>query len=158
VFQLDFELSLQVKNAHGASPETAGATELRYDLFLGNVILRNDSCNLDAVWGWIPLLDFASGIEKICTDLTSQSLNEAKFTFTENDETLNFERVESDIVMSASYSSCEIVVPQAEFATKVRSFISRLRGVVEGDCPEIVRNASYRALFVSFDIKADENF
>jgi hypothetical protein len=149
MFQLDFELSLQAKNSHGTSLETAGATELRYDLFLGNVILRNDSCNLDAAWGWIPLLDFASGIEKICIDLSSQSLNEAKFTFTENDETLNFELVEGNVVVSASYSSCEIVVPQAEFVMKVRSFISRLRGVVEADCPEIVRNASYRSLFAA---------
>src|SRR5258708_20257126 len=44
---------------------TAGKTELRYDVGLGDVILRFDQIDLSAKGGWIPLIDFALALEDI---------------------------------------------------------------------------------------------
>lgn len=158
MFHLNFQLTPQVGKARGsASLETAAVTQLRYDLFPGDIILRDDSCNLEAAWGWIPLLDFAAAIKRIDMELDLEPHMEAQFTFTENDESLRFSSADDEVVISATYSPCKILLPKEEFAKVVDSYVFRLRSEVEALHPELLRNASYLELFAELEKSADES-
>ncbi len=146
--QMDYQLAPQSSEPqHRVDLATADVAQLRYDLSLGDLILRSDTCDLSAAWRWVPLRDAASGLLRISRELDSQSSGEAIFDFTENDATLTFNRTDDEVAVSASYSSCGITISKVEFAEIVNSFVSRLRRDVEESCPGIIQNSNYSGLF-----------
>lgn len=79
---------------------------LRYELFLGSLIFKNGSQQLFLDWNWIPILDFALCLLKITSELSESPIeNEKEFDFTESDERIKFEKNESIIKISFSFSN-----------------------------------------------------
>ena len=121
---------------------TAGKTELRYDVGLGDVILRFDQIDLSAKGGWIPLIDFALALEDIANRFVKEG-GPAIFEFA----TLRFDRRGSNLVISASYLPVQIEVPLALFLEQVERFEARLSKDMQEKYPDLARNEAFRGLF-----------
>jgi hypothetical protein len=124
----------------------AGKTELRYDVGLGDVILRFDQIDLSAKGGWIPLIDFALALKDIGNRLVKEG-GPAIFEFAELDAILCFDRRGSDLVISASYIPGQIEVPLAVFRKQVERFEAKLSKEMQEKYPDLARNEAFRGLF-----------
>ena len=127
---------------------TVAETDLRYYVAPGDIILRADQTDLSAIWGWIPLIDFALALREIAEALAVAEGNET-FEFTESEATLNFERRGQEVVISGSYAPGEVIVPLPVFREQVRDLARRLDAELLANHPELGRNPVYQALNLS---------
>ena len=81
MFQIDFTSN---KNLIEKEALIADDMAYRYDLFLGDIILKNENFKIDLSWGWIPLLDFAHSFFLICNDLSTKNDSVEEFEFTDS--------------------------------------------------------------------------
>ncbi|MDZ4697703.1 MAG: hypothetical protein SGI86_21370 [Deltaproteobacteria bacterium] len=104
----------------------AAPEELRYELFLGNVYLRESMEQIDfsAPWGWVPVLDFALSLKAVSEALEEDT--NAKFEFTESDAVLSFERLGVDVEITASYAAGSIRLSHAQFGALAAAFSRRV--------------------------------
>ena len=127
---------------------TVAEADLRYYVAPGDIILRADQADLSAIWGWIPLVDFALALREIAEALAVAEGNET-FEFTESEATLNFERQGQEVVISGSYAPGEVIVPLPVFREQVRDLARRLDAELLAKHPELGRNPFYQALNLS---------
>lgn len=99
----------------------ASETDLRYRLFLGDVAVRVGDVTFDASWGWVPVLDFALGLEHAVLELL-RGERDSEFEFTESDSAIKFQRDDQDVAISASYAPQRAVVKLNDLAVAIRSF------------------------------------
>lgn len=59
---------------------------------LGDVIFIVYEVDLSARWGWVPVLDFALGLDAIVDALAPEGAGDEVFEFTESDATIVFRR------------------------------------------------------------------
>jgi len=59
---LDYRLSPLPGDRTDRELVSASESELRYSLFLGDVVFRVGDADFSANWGWVPVLDFALGL------------------------------------------------------------------------------------------------
>jgi hypothetical protein len=128
---------------------TVAEADLRYYVAPGDIILRADQTDLSAIWGWIPLIDFALALREIAEALAVAEGNET-FEFTESEATLNFERQGQEVVISGSYAPGEVVIPFTVFREQVRDLSRRLDAELLAKHPELGRNPVYQALNLSW--------
>lgn len=121
---------------------TAGKTELRYDVGLGDVILRFDQIDLSAKGSWIPLIDFALALDDIAKRLVKEGCP-AILEFA----TLCFDRRGSNLVISASYIPDQIEVPLVVFQDQVKRFEVQLSKEMQEKYPDLARNEAFQGLF-----------
>jgi hypothetical protein len=127
---------------------TVAEADLRYYVAPGDIILRADQTDLSAIWGWIPLIDFALALREIAEALAVAEGNET-FEFTESEATLNFERQGLEVVISGSYAPGEVIVPLPVFREQVRNLARRLDAELLAKHPELGSNPVYQALKLS---------
>lgn len=72
MLKLDYALSPSWNACSTATLEDADETSLRYDCFLGDVIFLAFEVDLNARWGWVPVLDFALGLEAVVVRLHAE--------------------------------------------------------------------------------------
>ena len=130
---------------------TVAEADLRYYVAPGDIILRADQTDLSAIWGWIPLIDFALALREIAEALAVAEGNET-FEFTESEATLNFECQGQEVVISGSYAPGEVIVPFTVFREQVRDLVRRLDAELLAKHPELGRNPAYQALNLSRDV------
>jgi len=122
-YQLDPIVASKQSNVDLA---TAAPETLRYDLFLGNVVLHGDGADFSASWGWVPVLDFA-----LCLKAIAEALEHSAaecFEFTESDAALEFRRDGKEVEVSSNYAPGMLRVPLPEFQEQVRGFARRVIG------------------------------
>jgi hypothetical protein len=124
----------------------AGKTELRYDVGLGDVILRFDQIHLSAKGGRIPLIDFALALDGIANRPVKED-GPAIVEFAELDANLCFDRKGSNLVISASYIPGQIEVPFAVFREQVERFEANLSKELQERYPDLARNQTFQELF-----------
>ena len=127
---------------------TVAEADLRYYVAPGDIILRADQTDLSAIWGWIPLIDFALALREIAEALAAAEGNET-FEFTESEATLNFERQGQEVVISGSYAPGEVTVPLPVFREQVKDLARRLDAELLAKHPELGSNSVYQALKLS---------
>jgi hypothetical protein len=127
---------------------TVTEADLRYYVAPGDIILRADQTDLSAIWGWIPLIDFALALRKIAEALAVAEGSET-FEFTESEATLNFERRGQEVAISGSYAPGEVIVPLPVFSEQVRELARRLDAQLLAKHPELGRNPVYREFKLS---------
>jgi hypothetical protein len=127
---------------------TADEADLGYYAATGDIILSTDQTNLSARWGWIPLIDFALAMRKICEVLAVGEGSET-FEFTESEAKLQFDRRGQEITISGSYAPGEITIPFRAFVEKVTDFAQRLDAELMAKRPELRQNPVYRAFKLS---------
>lgn len=72
MIRFDYELSPDWnRSATRAELRCADETALRYNCFLGDVVLILDGTNFSAQWRWVPVLDFALGLRAVAGGLVN---------------------------------------------------------------------------------------
>lgn len=127
MFTLNYEISeksRELNGLHGYDLSNISLTDLHYsDLFTGNLIVKNETTDLSAGWGWIPILHAAQTINDISKNLVDNYQDE--YEFTENSDKLLFNCTEGAVRITATYAEGEIAVSYEEFKVAAGSFLSR---------------------------------
>jgi hypothetical protein len=140
---LDYQLSPSW-NAKTSETDLASVDEmaLRYQLLLGDVVLKANAHDFSANWGWIPVIDFAAALKHIVVELREDEVRETTFDFTESDATLRFKRAGNALLISSSYTLGEAQVPFKDFATAVDAFACRVGRELREQYPALRKNAA----------------
>lgn len=140
MLKLDYALSPSWNAQSSAALEDADETVLRYDCFLGDVIFLVYQVDLSARWGWVPVLDFALGLNAIVDALAGEDIVEEVFEFTESDATIAFRRDGVAVEVEASYVPGAARVAYKDLRAAVKGFVVRVLGDFTRDHPELGRN------------------
>lgn len=132
--RLEYSLTGQTDRPTSETLKLAEEIALRYDYFLGDVIFIAQGIDLSARWGWIPVLDFALGLEYVVDHLRGEgAAGPHLFEFTESDATISFERDHDLVNIAASYSSQSAQVAYSDLRNASTSFLTQMiDDLVEG--------------------------
>ena len=119
-YNLDLGLAKQITDRDIIS---ANHSALDYDLFCGDIYFRIDGANFDAVWNWIPVIQFSTELAKICCTL--QNGETAEFEFTESDDKIWFSRTKEVIDVSSDYSNAHAQTSLAEIRSASVSLLGQ---------------------------------
>jgi hypothetical protein len=152
MIEIDYELSPSDSfDQMRVEPSTASDAHLRYDFFLGDLVLRVDGVDLSARWRWIPLLDVAACLYLILQELESGK-QQAIFDFTESSETIQFERgPRGEVCISSSYASGRGCVDIAAFKAAVLDFSRRVLLDAFNKYPSLRHNTDLRSWYPPAD-------
>ena len=140
MIELDYVISPSWNKRTGSvALETADGWVLRYDCFLGDVIFLVHEFDLSARWGWVPILDFALGLDAVVGSLREDAKTEV-FEFTESDATIAFRRDHEAVEIEASYVTGMARVAYEDLRTAVRQFAVRVLDDFAREHPELTRN------------------
>lgn len=87
-----FEINYRFSNSNYLSSANPDESTLRYSLFLGDVILKDEKSAISMDWDWIPILDFAICMIAIYNNLFEKESSIEEFEFTESNEKLIFRK------------------------------------------------------------------
>jgi hypothetical protein len=123
--------------------DLSGATEssLRYDYFLGDVIIRVDGGDLSAAWGWVPILDFALALRSIMEALEDGTTE--LFEFTESEAVLRFTRSGDVVRIEASYTPVVVQISFDMLYREVVKFCRRILDELAAAHPDLRSNPFY---------------
>lgn len=142
---LDYRLVPQANDVADRALDSASEDDIRYRLFLGDVVFRVGEADFSAIWGWVPVLDFAMGLEHVVRDLLRGN-KEAEFEFTESDSTIRFERDEGEVFVSANYAPRRAVVKLETLVGAVRTFRTQVLNDLLMAHPALRLNVTVRRL------------
>ena len=144
---LDYQLSPSW-NAKSTEADLASVDEmsLRYQVLLGDVVLKVNAHDFSARWGWIPVIDFAAALKHVVGELGEHGTVETTFDFTESDAVLRFKRAGDALVISSSFAPGEAHVPLKDFAAAVDAFARRVRQELSEQYPALRQNKSFNDL------------
>ncbi|MFJ4097795.1 hypothetical protein ACIPYS_40060 [Kitasatospora sp. NPDC089913] len=130
------ELGYSLSNRFPDPPQTdyrsAGARELRYDLFCGDVHVEDEASDLSTAWGWVPVLDFAWALCDIVEELDrdpaggrAARVQTADLDFTQNTHLLRFARRFNWVEVTATWLPDEppVVVRHGDLRREARDFL-----------------------------------
>lgn len=148
ILQLDYRLS-DVWNDKTSQADLATVDEmtLRYELLLGDVILKAEDMDFSARWGWVPVLDFAASVRQIAEQLTESDGIEANFDFTESNAEIFFKRRGNLILISTNYASGEVQISLTEFGAAIADFVSRVAKELSRLYPSLTQNIWFHRMF-----------
>jgi hypothetical protein len=142
VIALDYELSPAWNRKTGeVDLRAADEMTLRYDCFLGDVVLVVGDLDLSARWGWVPVLDFALGLRSIAGALAAEE--EQVFEFTESEATIEFRRKGGVVEISSSYVEGAAEVAHVDFSLHAEQFLARVVVELGRAHPELTDNAFF---------------
>ncbi|MES2619693.1 MAG: hypothetical protein V4615_02495 [Bacteroidota bacterium] len=121
----------------------ADETDLRYNLFLGSLILKTQKKSIIIDWDWIPLIDFAICLLAICNNLLTKMKGEEEFEFTESDSKVFFQKNGDRIKIITSFSDEVLEMSFEEFQSAVKMFYKSLLFEIVGKVQEIKNNSSF---------------
>jgi len=145
-----FELSYRISEKSRKEESTAGydlleATETDFDysdIFVGDLIIKNEDTDLSALWDWVPILYVMTGISEAYVTLSGNKW--ALVDFTENAEQIHLERNGSKVSISTSYSSGVIVVDYDEFGKLAVDFMEKSLKDLKKIHPKTKRNQTIK--------------
>jgi hypothetical protein len=141
----DYRLSPMPSERTDRELVSATETELRYSLFLGDIVFSVGDADFNAKWGWVPVLDFALGLDHAVGELL-QGKEEAEFEFTESDNVIRFRRDGEDVSVSASYAPHRTIVNLEDLVYAVRTFRKRVVNDLSLIHPQLRMNPTMRNL------------
>lgn len=137
---LDYHISpLSPERSNGAGLTSASEADLRYALFLGDVIFRIGDADFSARWDWVPILDFAIGLERAVEEL-QRGKEHSEYDFTESDAAIRFARDEGEVFVSATFVPYRAVVALSELLGAAHAFRTRVVDELCSTYPELRRN------------------
>jgi hypothetical protein len=134
------------EKAKSVSLDTIDAMSLHYDYFLGDILFRVGEHNLDADWGWVPVLDFAICMRKIVHLLDAGKPQ--VFEFTESDAYIKMEREGSRVVLYTNYKlgSPSVPVSYHKLDSAVEHFYKDLIAYLTKEFPTLKKNSYIQSL------------
>jgi hypothetical protein len=121
--------------------------DLRYRLFLGDVVILVDSCNLSTSWGWVPVVDFASSMLQIKDELSDGTTSSSTFEFTESENTIRFNRVNGVVRVDSSYAACSGESSIQELISEIDAFVQNVFSNLISKYPALQANRTFTRLF-----------
>lgn len=146
---LDYTLSPDWNASTDVDLAVAQEWQLRYDCFLGDVIFIVYELDLSGRWGWVPVLDFALGLDAIIDALGAGDEVEELFEFTESGASISFRRTGDRVEIDASYVPDVATVGYADLRGEVKRFLLRVLEGLIGEHRELATNA-----FIAREISA----
>lgn len=130
-----------LKKAKSSNLKTADSMTLHYDHFLGDILLRVGGYDLNADWGWVPVLDFAVCMKEITSSL--EDGNPQIFEFTESDAYIKMEREGNTVLLSTNYGPdpSRIRIDYDHFSDAVERFCKNLIIYLTNELPELNTNS-----------------
>lgn len=121
--------------------------ELHYDHFLGDIIIKINSIEIGADWGWVPVLDFAICMNSIVKSL---DLNHSQaFEFTESEAMINLVRISQDeLVITPNfgiYENQKIEVNYHEFVESLRRLFDDMIKYLLREIPGLRKNPQFKS-------------
>jgi len=138
-----FEIKYRFSGSASSDITKSDETDLRYNLFLGSLILKTQNNSIIIDWDWIPLIDFAICLFTICNNLNTKMQGEEEFEFTESDSKIIFQKNGDRIKIVTSFSDEILEMSFEEFQEGVRTFYKSLLFEVVEKNQEIKDNASF---------------
>jgi len=117
-----FEINYNFSNGNSQDVTKADETALRYNFFLGGVILKNGNNSISLDWEWIPILDFALCLLTICNSLGQKISGEEEFEFTESEARIIFQKDTDRMRIVASFSNETLELGFDDFQKTIEEF------------------------------------
>jgi hypothetical protein len=127
-------------NSHQINLSSADEMTIRYNLFLGDIVMQIETCDFSTNWGWVPVLDFIISLNDIICELNKHSHFEIIFEFTESEANIKFERDGIFLLVSASYVQGTSKVLFDDFSIELEVFTSRVIKDILNNFPESKNN------------------
>jgi hypothetical protein len=124
---------------------TASESDLHYDLFLGDVTFKVDDTDLSALWGWIPIIDFAACLHRIADHLVPGDTE--TFEFTESEQRLDFTLQNGIVEINSTYANATVTMPRDELRRSAREFLKRVLDDLSRAHPGLDENSTVRRLY-----------
>lgn len=137
--RLDYSLSASWNRSAPRALAEAEEWVLRYRCFLGDVIFVIDDVDMSALWGWVPVLDFALALEWISQRLADGEASE-RFDYTESEATITFRRTGGQVEIDPSYAPGVARVGLTELRRETRGFLDRVLADLVGRHPDLAAN------------------
>ncbi len=131
-------------NCADADLSSADDLQLRYDLFLGDILLLAGGRDFSARWGWVPILDFAVALSLAIAELRNSG--HSWVDFTENDALLRLRSEGDRVVISATYAEGTATPTLNAFLQAIRAMNARLVSDLETSYPSLTRSSAYQGL------------
>ena len=141
---MTYELDPAWNRAEARDLAAADEMALRYHHFLGDVRLTVGDVDMSAIWGWIPLLDFAAGLVEVLKSLRSGGRGEVDFT--ESDARLVIRRDGDTLTIKPSYRPVEADVPYGDFLLAAMEARKVLCAELAARYPELAQNHGFTGL------------
>lgn len=121
---------------------SADEAQLRYYAFPGDQILRIDGADFSAIWGWVPLLDFAA----VLVDAVAQAAagKDEEILFTENEARIVLRADGEAVAVSCSYADAVATIGRAELARAAEAYAARLLDELSAQFPALRSNVDLK--------------
>lgn len=117
------------------------ASDLDYYLFCGNIFFKIGGKNFDALWNWIPVIDFATQLYLISTNLIVGQCK--SLYFTESEATIKFCRKENIISVAPSYVFENAEIDCSELQEASKEFLGNILESLSTSYPQLLENAPF---------------
>jgi hypothetical protein len=139
---LNYEYNLkEIKKLSNIDLSIISSTDIDYYLFCGNIIFRVNDRNFDALWGWIPIIDFATNLFLILSKI-KEGESEIYY-FTESEATIKFHRKDGSIMINPSYCLFEEKVVYEEMKATTHQFLKRVLTETSVQFPQLSKNSVF---------------
>ena len=101
------------------------SSRIQEQVLLGDLILALGEVDCSARWSWIPILDLAACLSAIAVALRKTECSVERFEFTENAESILFERDADFVRVTPSYIPCSHSVRLVELSECIAAFRDR---------------------------------
>jgi hypothetical protein len=125
---------------------TADSMTLRYEVFLGDQIFLVDDADFSALWGWVPILDFAASMVSVAEELASGE-TDVQFEFTDSGAVINFSRLDQRLMISSSYTTARARVGLDELHKAAQSYARTVFEDATALYPALKNNRSFLARY-----------
>jgi hypothetical protein len=141
------ELGFEVKGYPGSRRRVEADRDLsqvsRPDLiqgaFMGDAIVRFGDVDFSTHFGWVTLIDWCLRLTVSVQSLAS--VDSTRFSFSESDDFMSFERIRDGLRIECSYSSEVAVIRREEdLAYAVRDFVDSRMGWIAREFPAAMLN------------------
>ncbi|MGA9659593.1 MAG: hypothetical protein WBQ60_10890 [Asticcacaulis sp.] len=109
---------------------------------MGDQIFTIDHANFSALWGWVPIIDFAVTMAEIAHKLKAGS-SEESFLFTESEAELKFVRIEATLTISATYVTAKAGLLMDEFVIATEFYKTKVLEEAASIHPDLMQNAVF---------------
>lgn len=143
MIHLDYNLEpSEIRKIEGVDLITATANDLDYYLFCGDIIFRIDNTNLDARWGWVPIINFATQLYLIASEIKEGEAR--KLEYTESAAVIEFSRQGGIIEIKAEQAHAKVEASLYELRESATIFICRLFSNLTSRWPKLAQNQFFK--------------
>lgn len=148
------ELGFEIKGYPGSRRRVEADQDLsqvsRPDLiqgaFMGDAIVKFDDVDFSTHFGWLTLIDWCLRLAVSVQDLTSA--DSTRFSFSESDDFMSFQRIQGTLRVTCSYSrEVAVIRHEEDLAHAVREFIDSRMAWIERKFPAAMLNSAMSDVF-----------